>query len=267
MNFKITVAGIGEPTFALVHGIASTRRIFDLVIPRLSRQHRVIAYDQRGHGESEKPERAYALSDFVDDLEEILRRHGVSRPVLVGHSFGANVVLRHAVTRRSARGLVLVDGGLVEMHSHLSWDDAVQRLLPPEDDPGLIERWIREGPPFLPNKPELVEMRRSLYEWTPGPRKRLTRERHEHVLRALWEHDVHADLARVPCQTLILPSRRSRQTDPEQRMAVQKRQAAARAARLPNIAVRWFEETLHDVPLHRPVELARTILAFASTLS
>jgi hypothetical protein len=42
-----------------------------------------------------------------------------------------------------------------------------------------------------------------------------------------------------------------------------KREAIARAqARLPDCQVVWFADTIHDIPLHRPHELARTIEEF-----
>src|SRR5690606_27415799 len=82
-----------DPPFILVHGLASNRRIWDLVAPRLATRHRVIALDQRGHGESDKPERGYDYATVTADLEAFLDALGVARPILVGHSWGAGVVL------------------------------------------------------------------------------------------------------------------------------------------------------------------------------
>src|SRR5438093_1410070 len=197
MRFGTTIAGVGEPTFLLMHGLASTRRIWDLVVPYLSKEHKVIAFDLRGHGESEKPEEGYSLEHLAEDVDELVRRYGVTRPVLVGHSAGANLALHHAVTRKSARGIVLVDGALVEMHAHLSWDDALMRLAPPADDAHRIEKFVREGWPEVSNSEQLREIRRSLFEWGKGGdvHKRLTKDRHLAILRSLWEQDVHADLA------------------------------------------------------------------------
>lgn len=265
VRIATTIEGVGEPTFVLLHGLASSRRIWDLVIPYLKKAHKVIAPDLRGHGETEKPERGYTLEDFALDLDELLRRYGVTRPVIVGHSAGANIALHHAVTRKSARGLVLVEGGVVELHAHLSWEQARERLAPPPDDPYQIDKWVREGPRELPATPQLVEIRRSLFEWgrDSAPRKRLTRERHLAILRSLWEQDVHDDLARAPCPTLVIVARLASAAATEQQWAERKAIAAARVARLPGIALQWFEDTIHDAPLQRPRELAEAILAFA----
>jgi pimeloyl-ACP methyl ester carboxylesterase len=268
MRFETTVKGVGEPSFVLLHGLGATRRMFDLVIPHLARNHKVIAYDQRGHGESEKPDDGYTLDVFANDLDEVLRRHGVSRPVLAGHSFGANVALRHASTRKTARGLILIDGGMVEMHAHLSLDDALERNAPQPDDPQEVERWLREGSPLIKNTPELAAIRQSLFEWSADGvvRKRFTRERHHQLLRSAWAQDVHHDLASVSCPTLALVCRISMEKAPHQRWAEQKRRAAERIARLPKVSVRWIEDAVHDVTLQRAPQVAAAMLEFAATL-
>ena len=52
--------GAGQP-IVLLHGLASTCHIWDLVAPILRRAFRVVALDQRGHGESGKPHRDMTL--------------------------------------------------------------------------------------------------------------------------------------------------------------------------------------------------------------
>ncbi len=46
-----------------------------------------------------------------------------------------------------------------------------------------------------------------------------------------------------------------------------KRAGVERAARQPNVTVQWFVDTLHDIPLHRPADLAHAISTFGSTLA
>jgi pimeloyl-ACP methyl ester carboxylesterase len=267
MRFGTTIAGVGEPTFILIHGLASSRRIWDYVIPLLRVEHKVIAFDLRGHGETEKPEVGYALEDMATDIDELMRRYGVTRPVLVGHSAGANVALHHATTRRNARGIVLIDGAIVELHGHLSWDDALSALMPPPDDAYQIEKFVRDGWSEVPNSDQLMEMRRSFFEWDKGGevRKRLTPERHLAILRSLWEQDVHADLASLQCPALLIPCRPRPGTDA--RWTTQKELAVARLSKLPRVRVQWFDDTIHDVPVQRPRELASAILSFASSLA
>ncbi|MBM7774897.1 pimeloyl-ACP methyl ester carboxylesterase [Actinokineospora baliensis] len=57
----------------------------------------VISYDLRGHGRSERPVSGYTLTDFVTDLDELLRALTATHPVhLVGNSFGGTIAYRFA---------------------------------------------------------------------------------------------------------------------------------------------------------------------------
>jgi len=81
-------AGTG-PTIILVHGFASQAR-FDWgnVILPLAEHHHVIALDQIGFGQSDKPFIDYSIQTFVDFLGEFLRTQKVSDFTLAGESLG-----------------------------------------------------------------------------------------------------------------------------------------------------------------------------------
>jgi pimeloyl-ACP methyl ester carboxylesterase len=84
---------------------------------------------------------------------------------------------------------------------------------------------------------------------------------HMQVVRALWEQRPAELLPRLNCPVLILPARQTSDS-PEARSS--KVASAERALELqPQARLRWFEDTVHDVPLQRPEELARELRAFA----
>jgi non-heme chloroperoxidase len=111
-----TEAGSG-PALLLIHGFASTWRRNWLEagwMEALVRAgHQVIAYDQRGHGESEKrydPE-DYAPRRLVEDAIAVLDAAAVRRAVVMGYSMGARVALEVAL-RHSTRVRALVLAGM-----------------------------------------------------------------------------------------------------------------------------------------------------------
>ena len=57
------------PGLLLHHGLASSARIWDRMIPALTARYRVVAYDARGHGLSGKPSAGYGFDRFVDGEE------------------------------------------------------------------------------------------------------------------------------------------------------------------------------------------------------
>ena len=92
------------PPILLVHGLASNARIWDLLAPLLAASFRVAALDQRGHGGSDKSEDGYALAAIAGDLAKAIGALGWRRPLVVGHSWGANVALQLASFRIAALG-------------------------------------------------------------------------------------------------------------------------------------------------------------------
>ncbi|HET9922873.1 MAG TPA: alpha/beta hydrolase [Methylomirabilota bacterium] len=101
------------PTIVCVHGLTANHTCWASVADLLSPAYRVIAYDLRGRGESDKPDKGYSLALHNDDLEGLLDHFGLKKPVLVGHSLGAHIALRFAATHpERVSKLVLVDGGI-----------------------------------------------------------------------------------------------------------------------------------------------------------
>src|SRR5262249_35265586 len=123
--------------FVLVHGLASNLRLWDGVAEHLqARGHTVVALDQRGHGRSDAPDSGYDMDTVVADLQAVIQARGLARPIVVGQSWGGNVVLeygwRHA---RAVRGVVCVDGGVIELAERFpSWDACQAALSPPRLD-------------------------------------------------------------------------------------------------------------------------------------
>jgi pimeloyl-ACP methyl ester carboxylesterase len=99
-------AGTGTPV-VLLHGLPGTAEDFNEVTPLLAGR-RTIAIDRPGFGYSSG---GYVKFDRqIEVLEALLRRLGVMRPVLVGHSYGGTLALAFAERHPSElRGLVLVD--------------------------------------------------------------------------------------------------------------------------------------------------------------
>ena len=118
------------PTLVCIHGLTANHTCWASVADVLSPTYRLIAYDLRGRGESDKPEQGYSLAVHNEDLAGLLDHFGLEKAVLIGHSLGAHIALRFAATRpERVAGLVLVDGGLDIRHEVLqSLRPAIDRL-------------------------------------------------------------------------------------------------------------------------------------------
>lgn len=92
----------GAPSVLFVHGFAQSRQSWDEVLQgSLARGVRLVAVDLRGHGDSDKPEGDEPYVNgvhFAGDLQAVIQRLGLERPVVVAWSYGGVVVgdyLRH----------------------------------------------------------------------------------------------------------------------------------------------------------------------------
>ncbi|NBE51575.1 alpha/beta fold hydrolase [Streptomyces boluensis] len=94
------------PAVVLAHGWTCSTAFWAAQIRELARDHRVIAYDQRGHGRSPAPVDAagYSARALADDLEAVLAAtlEPGEKAVLVGHSMGG-MTLMAAATRAKVK--------------------------------------------------------------------------------------------------------------------------------------------------------------------
>ncbi len=103
--------GQGMPVIC-VPGLSANCWFFLNVAESLTPEYRAIAYDIRGRGDSDKPQRGYNLIAHACDLEAFLNALEIEQAVLLGHSLGASISLFFAVhfPSRVSR-LILGDGG------------------------------------------------------------------------------------------------------------------------------------------------------------
>jgi 2-hydroxy-6-oxonona-2,4-dienedioate hydrolase len=102
-------AGNGAPLI-LIHGLADNVEIWDSVIPPLAAKFRVIALDQIGFGQSDKPLLNYRVGTFVDFLDGFMSELKIERASLVGNSLGGWVAASFALAHpKRVDRLVLCD--------------------------------------------------------------------------------------------------------------------------------------------------------------
>jgi pimeloyl-ACP methyl ester carboxylesterase len=126
------------PTIVLVHGWTCASQFWKLQIPGLSTDRRVVAYDLRGHGESERARNGdYSIRAFGADLERVLSScvpEG-ERALLVGHSLGAMTIIAWAgahpeLVDERVSAAVLVNTGVGDLVSESLVMDRLPSRLP-----------------------------------------------------------------------------------------------------------------------------------------
>ncbi|MCL0044242.1 alpha/beta hydrolase [Dehalococcoidia bacterium] len=259
--------GRGRP-MVLLHGLASNCHIWDMVAPLIAERFSVVALDQRSHGQTAGTDKGYDFANIAADLKLFLETCGFTKPILVGHSWGGNVILELAATYPDlTSGLVFVDGGIIDIRSGsgATWEEMAQRMAPPDLTQFTMDELIwraKKGRWGSMWRPEIESvLRGSFEEQTDGTiRPHLHRERHMQVVRALWDQETTELFPKVTAPVLILPTRQ--QGDERQRdwNRVPKEYLVEQAeARLPKSRTVWLEDSIHDVPLQRPEKIATVI--------
>ncbi len=273
-------SGVVSPAFLLVHGLASSLRIWDLVANELVKLtgSRVVALDQRGHGRSDKPDDGYENAQIVADDYAFVSRLPLAKPVLIGHSWGATVVLAYAAAHpEEVSSVVLVDGGMGNMWARGgldNWDEVARRLAPPDFAGTTRSKFLdfyRQGGQgrYLGTvwNDTLEDMVLNIVEWrsddTVGPR--LSRENHMKILHSLWQADNYFFAEQVRCPVLLISAETGQPEAAEWSQA--KRAGAAAMVELiqkNGVAVEFvaMPDTIHDIPLQRPARLAELVVEF-----
>jgi pimeloyl-ACP methyl ester carboxylesterase len=259
----------------LLHGLGATSNTWNLVAEQLCKQHLVIAFDQRGHGQSDQPDSGYDPITMAEDIIRGMAALGLGQVVLAGHGWGARIALVLAARHPALFShLVLVDCPHVE----------------PRHWPGMTrDRFIRSykdsyqsAGEFLQTmqeeiggfwSPEIAEIVLSyIYQKADGSvAEHLNPGNQRQIRAAIWEDRALSYYGKLGCPVLLVPAAAAPQQgeEPPERLenadefAFAKGIMAAQVARtIHNCTVLWMPDTAHDIQLQRPQRLAQAISQF-----
>src|SRR3954452_840188 len=113
VNIHYEVHGSGLPLL-LTHGYSSTSAMWQGQIEALSKQHTLILWDMRGHGQSDYPDDAAAYSEAltVGDMAALLDKAGTGSAIVGGLSLGGYMSLAfYRAHPERVRALLIIDTG------------------------------------------------------------------------------------------------------------------------------------------------------------
>lgn len=246
-------AGDGELVL-LLHGITAGAIVWDPVIADLARDHRVVAIDQRGHGDSEHPSSGYTANDYVADIAAVLEVLGPARAV-VGHSLGGrNAILAGAAMPDRIRSVVSIDyAATIEPGVFATLRNARAGGEGDLPDADSVRRAIRARSALLPD--DAVERRaRNLYTAVAGGYRPVASAAAVAETLAGMEADLSAALGGSTQPVLLIRGARS--------------PFLSEAAFMRSLWLRHdlfgavVAETDHFVPEEQPTEVARLVRQF-----
>lgn len=252
------------PAVILLHGLASQRHHWSLVAQHLGGTD-LLALDQRGHGDADRPDDGYDFATLTRDLSTVLDAAAIDRAVVVGHSWGAAVALSFAAAHpERVLAVVALDGGFLSVSDRDVSREEMRRLLEPPrlelTEASLIDMF-RHGPlaPWWSAEVRESVLPAFALDDDGKVRARLPFERHMQIVDALLDYDAAAALGAIRCPAWLVSCEPVGDATDGYSHTWGTRKAAAldRAASLvsrPRL-LRWAG-ALHDVPLQWPALVA-----------
>jgi pimeloyl-ACP methyl ester carboxylesterase len=243
LDIGYDAVGQGPPVL-LLHGWATSRRVWAGTMADLADSFRLVAYDARGCGESGRPRTGYSVAQGAQDALAVADALGLERFALVGSSLGGNVAMEAALAAPArVDRLVLIDAPLHWFATGVSPQEMGAWLDRLRDDrfatvEAMVPRW------FGPNA-------------QPAPVRAVVRQ----ILDADWAIDALIRDAAMHDRRDALPRLRTPTTlmhgalDPEVPVAV----AREAAALLPNASLTLFDDCAHMPHLENRQEFSAAL--------
>ncbi len=253
----------------MLHGFAETKLVWQAVAPELSREYRVIAYDQRGHGRSERAaDNDYSRASQVEDLGGLIAGLGLRTVVLVGHAMGgANAICYAAEHPDTVTSMVIVETAPEVLRTGM---ETLRRLVTGNEQFATVEEATdayRQHYPYATGEQLERRVQSTIavaedgsYGWDFDRAFRDPRMRPpdpdpgQRRLNDLWDC-----VDRVQCPVMIVRGAESDMLSPEAVHRLQRRIVGSR--------VSLIEGAGHAVPTDQPAELALNIREFLQTVS
>lgn len=250
---RYALSGEGPATLLLLHEMGGSLESWDGLLPLLPPGLRVLRYDQRGAGLSEKPRGRLTMPQAGNDAVALLDALGIGVPVVaVGTAVGGAVALHLAAAHPGrVRGVVATSPatGIPAAAKRATFDRA--ETMEREGTRAVVESGLDLGwPPALRDDPALfAACRAQRLGADPFGQAATT--------RMLAELDMAADLASIACPTLILAGAHDLGRPPER--------VAAVAAAIPGAEYRVLESG-HFMAIQTPALLAAELDRFLAAL-
>jgi pimeloyl-ACP methyl ester carboxylesterase len=154
---------------------------------------RITILDLPGFGESEEPACAWTIGDYNDMLEEFTKKVGISKPIVIGHSFGGRLAIRYS-SRNPIAKLVLFGSPCIRFEENLPLYVRFLKML--KKIPGLeqVGEYMKQYIGSRDYKAASPVMRETLVQIVNEDLSKFAREIEEPTLLIWGENDTEAPL-------------------------------------------------------------------------
>ena len=256
------------PLMVALHGLASSAHWYQRLAHRLKDGYRIVAPDQRGHGQTTQAPSGYDWQTLASDIAGLMDHLGEATAVVLGHSWGGHIASNVAARfPERVSHLVMIDGGFQNgrLLPDASWE-VFRTRFGPRDVSGTRQDFLERLRTQLADcwgddlEHTVLSM---VYEDDQGQIQDILRpDNHAQVLRTMWDEPPSEVLPRVLCPTLIVPAGPLPERANSEFSRMREKMVEAAAQETSNCRVHWIPDTIHDIGYHKPDDLAQAIRDF-----
>ena len=248
INLNYEVNGDGQPLL-LIHGLGSSARDWELQVTEFSKTYKVITFDLRGHGQSDKPPGPYSMPLFSSDTAGLLRALGVESAHVVGLSLGGGIAFQLAVDSPALVRTMVIVNSAPELVVRTFKDQlgvwqrfAIVRLLGMRRMAEVLSKRL------FPNTEHALLRATFVERWAENdPRA------YENAMRAMIGWSVTAKLGSIGCPTLVIAA-------DQDYTPVALKEAYTRL--MPNARLVVIPDAHHATPVEQPAQFNAVLAEF-----
>jgi len=267
-NSYITIGDDSNPTLLLIHGLASNKHTWNVIIPFLQKYYYIVSIDLPGHGQNSESFTDFSYGNVVDYIANLQTHLNLNFDYIAGHSYGASVATSVSFDSRfNIKKISLLDGGMIPMQSipEMNQENYKTRLSPPvftnrkfESISDFIDKNLS-----LKSNPHIQDIKYAIlsnFDHTQKPKlvPFLNRTNHLNIVDYLWNYNPEIILSQIDIPVLGLMackfdsivdsiSYRCEYTDYLQ--SINSR-----------ININWILNTPHDLQLYAPKLVSRKLV-------
>ena len=117
LNINYKIEGNGKPII-LLHGWGTSMNTFESLTKEIKENYQVHLIDLIGFGKSDLPLKPINLNEYVLCLYEYINYNNISKPIILGHSFGGRIAIKYASCFNNIEKLILIFEGFKEKNKH-----------------------------------------------------------------------------------------------------------------------------------------------------
>jgi pimeloyl-ACP methyl ester carboxylesterase len=243
------------PSLLLISGVGYGGWYWHLLTPRLAHDFQVITFDNRGTGESDKPDGPYSTPQLARDAGALLDALGLPSAYVLGHSLGGFIAQELALARPGlVSKLILASTTFGGPHAIPVTPEALKVMTERSGDPyelfarGVV---ISTGAGFAERHPEIVQALWDYRASNPVPPAQ-----YQAQVQAGAGHDAEGRIGNLKCPTLILFGAEDKVVPLGNAELLAQKLQGARVEILPKVG--------HHLALEAPEQVAQVIREFLS---